>query len=304
MAAVAFTEGNSLITAVVADIKAAILTSADWSNPTGQRVLCTTTRGADMCVDLADAAATALNLQFGVYRTSALADKIVRYISWRGSGGATSNTVHWTVSAGKEHLYIDVEGPRPGETNAVDASRGSFKQAFFLGDVVPYITGDSVPTVVCVGQLNIGTNTLLEQIVHVGRNQANTRSWVQAKLASVCPPIAGNVDPSVQLSTLTRLASDGNTYMFPYVIFEEIAGLRGRIAKCFFNGFNFNSGYTGSYDPTVRLFSKVTFNSETYILLTAQKTVSSTTAVMPYGAVSNSLATDWCNAPLISIPCA
>src|ERR1044072_911621 len=83
----------------VAAIKSAILASTDWSNPAGDRVTCTTTRGAAMVVGLAGAVATPAKLQFGVYRTTGLADKIVRYMVWRASGGATTDTLHCTVSA-------------------------------------------------------------------------------------------------------------------------------------------------------------------------------------------------------------
>src|SRR4051812_49534066 len=90
-------------TTAVAAIKAAILASTDWSNPAGDRVVCTTTRGASMVVDLADAAATSFKLQFGIYRTTGLADKIIRYLLWASSGGTTSDPLHCVVSAGKEH---------------------------------------------------------------------------------------------------------------------------------------------------------------------------------------------------------
>jgi hypothetical protein len=112
--AVTFAQFDTTPAGAVAAIKAAILASTDWSNPAGDRVICTTTRGAAMVVDLADAAASVATLQFGVYRTTGLADKIIRYLRWRVSGGATSDPLHCAVSAGKDHLFITVEGPRAG----------------------------------------------------------------------------------------------------------------------------------------------------------------------------------------------
>jgi hypothetical protein len=251
-----------------------------------------------MCVDLADAAATALKLQFGVYRTSALADKVTRYIYWRTSGGATSDIVHWTVSAGKEHLYIDIESPRPGEINSV-ATVSSYIQAFFLGDVIPYHTADSIPTVVCIGNYvgasGLGTTNML---AHVGRNQANNASWVTARLASLHPPTCKS---AALISAVQKSSSDSKTYIFPYLIFEEVAGLRGRVAKCFFTGFNFTTGAQQFNDQILPAMTKLTYGGETYILLAPMKAVQSTSYAMPWGTGPTSGVVPT-NSPVIAIP--
>jgi hypothetical protein len=299
--ATAFTTGASVITSLVADLKAAVLSCTDYANPAGQRVVATTTRGADIVVDLADAAAAAGKLTLGVYRTSALADKLTRYLYWRPSGGATSDTVHWAVSAGKEHLYFHVEGPQAGETNAADATDGSAKQAFFIGDIAPYFAADTVPAVCVVADPSA---VVADGYIacHVSRNQANNASWVAARLATLAPtPLisaaAAGVTP---ITAVQRAASDGSAYLAPWVVYEDIAGLRGRIAKVFYAGAN-RQGSGGGTDPIASTFSRYTYGSDTYILLAPMRTVaaSSRFAYSPWGATYYAFVTD---SPLLAVP--
>jgi hypothetical protein len=257
----------------VAAIKAAILASTDWSNPAGDRVVCTTTRGASMVVDLADAAAIATRLQFGVYRTTGLADKIIRYLQWRGSGGATSDPLHCVVSAGKEHLYIAVEGPRAGEVNPETAA-GSYKPILFLCDLVPYFASDTVPAVVCGGSTNAGipisTTSLL---VHVSRNAANTAPWVSGVLESL-----GGVVRSVMQTATYRFGgqpqSPAGQVVRPYIVFEDVAGMRGRLSSFYFLGWAL-MGTMGSDTPP-QIFSRFTLGSASYIALTSGRSPSGT----------------------------
>jgi hypothetical protein len=290
---------------VVADIKTNILLSSDWSNPAGQRVLCTTTRGADMCVDLADSAATATGMTLAAYRTSGLADKTNRYIAWRGSGGATSDTVHVMLSVGKEHLFIAVEGPRAGETNAVSATNGSCRQPFFIGDIVPYFAADTVATVLLIGQTVSATSIYGTGKCHVGRNQANSSSWVQAKLATLCFPACDLTSSTVSWLSANHLASDGNTYLWPYVVIEDTAGMRGRVSKCFFLGGNGGIAGSDGFDNFTPTFAKYTIGSETFIAIPPQRggaLITPNVTRTAFGSSNNSTAADM--GPLIAVPSA
>jgi hypothetical protein len=255
---------------LVADLKAKILLSTDWANITGNIVKATTTRGAQMVVDLADSAATSVRAQLGVYRThdgTTGVDKVVRYISWRNAGGATSDNLHVRVSAGKEHLYIDIEGPRGGEANAVDSFNGSVRQVLFVGDIVPYFGGDTIPAVAMYAATSAGN--FLGMAWHVSRNQANNASWVVASAASLQVPTADSHNTGYAVNSLQPIAAgDGKTYMWPYVIVEQTDGIRGRLQKAFFCGFNTQAAGESTV-PTV--YSKRSYGGETYILLNPSK---------------------------------
>ncbi len=266
----------------------------------------TTTRGAQMVIDLADAAASATTLKFGIYRThdgTTAVDKVNRYINTRTSGGATSDTWHTRVSAGKEHLYLDVEGPRAGEINPVDTTAGSMRQALFLGDVVPYHSSDTIATVILLGN-TLSAGAFTDVTVNVGRNQGNTSSWVTAQLASLHPPASfangiAATSPNPPGGVQRLAAGDSKTYMFPYVIFEATDGLRGRISKAFFTGFNdTGSGSTGDLLPS--LYSRLTYGSDTFILLNPDKWATSVVN-SPFGRHTSNAAL-YADSAVIAIP--
>jgi hypothetical protein len=279
----------------VAAIKAAILTSSDWSNPAGDRVVCTTTRGAAMVVDLADAAATAVRLQFGVYRTTGLADKIVRYAQWRASGGATSDPLHVVVSAGKEHLFITVEGPRAGEANPVDTSNGSYRPLFFLCDLVPYFAADAVPAVVCGGSSVASVPTSATGLtVHTSRNAVNSGSWVAGILETLQPP-AGNSSARQRYSG-NSLSASGVLTARPYLVFEDVAGQRGRLATFFALGWNVGAN---AADFPAQTYQRIGIGSATYIGLTVTRSPASA-AISPFAETGSGDGPG--NSPVIAVP--
>lgn len=260
---------------MVADIKAAILTSDAWSNPAGSRVVATTTRGADMVVDLADAAASNQRMQMGVYRTSGLSDKVTRYLQWRDTGGSTSDPIHLVVSAGKEHLYLQVTAPYTGEANA-SSNRGSF----FISDLVPYFSTDSVAAVVCGGQAS-DSLTNNHYLCHVSRNAANNASWVTAYLGALgFQGINSPVNHQMP-------AADGDVYLSPYVVVETLAGLRGRLAEFFW------AGWTDVALAGPGQLSKVTVGGNTYIV---QKAFNGGQLHSAFGNANSS------NVPMVAVP--
>jgi hypothetical protein len=296
--ATTFSTFDTTPTGAVAAIKAAILASSDWANPTGQRVVCTTTRGADMVVDLADAAATSAALQVGVYRTAALADKLVRYLQWRGSGsGATTDPLHCTVSAGKEHLFILIEGPRVGEANPI--LNGSYRALLFLCDLVPYFASDTAPMVVCGGNSsNTTPNSTSAFFVHVSRNAANNSSWVQATLETLSPP-RGILSTNGVRANGQSLTAAGIYIARPWVVFEDVAGMRGRLAPFYYLGFNFT---IISGDLPVPALLKLTIGAVNYITVaTNQSPLASQTSASPFGWTYSN--TDGAYAsPIVAVP--
>lgn len=211
-----------------------------------------------MVVDLADAAAATTRLQFGVYRTAALADKVIRYLNWRSgtSGAALTDPIHILVSASKEHLFIGLEGPRSGEPGYDIGERASF----YLGDITPYFAGDTVPAVVCA--CDATTSIQNTYFAVVSRNAANNSSWVSAMLAAPAYPVSGGGE-SIGYG-IPRLAAGNSTmYVWPYLVAESAAGLRGRVTDVFYSGFVGNGNYPVSTQERVAIGSK-TYISVTY----------------------------------------
>lgn len=263
------------------DLRTAILNSADWSQPNAaglpNLVKATTTGGAQMVVQLDDAAVTSKQMQLGVYRQhdgTTGVDKIVRYLVWRNSvTGTTTDPLHVTVSAGKDHLYFSVEGPYSGEANPESITVGSMRGAFFLGAISPYFAADTVPAVCCVGvEVSSSTTSLLAS---VSRNQANNASWVPARLLSLQVPSGSvtNNSSDSRVNAVQRSASDGATYLWPYVVVENVAGLRGRLTKCHFAGFNID-GVDSVADPVPAVFSRLSYGGDTYTLVAPTKPAS------------------------------
>jgi len=250
-----------------------------------------------MVVDLADAAATATKLQFGVYRTAALADKIIRYLQWRSTGGATTDTLHCIVSAGKEHLFITVEGPRAGEVNPFDANYGSHRPAFFLCDLLPYFTADTVPAVVCGGPTNAGVPSSASAVtVHVSRNAANAASWVPALLETLQ---AGRGAPSQTPARYGGQSLSASALVVrPYVVFEDAAGMRGRLSSIFNMGWN---AAAGSGDVAAQTFSRITVGSATYVGLVVNKRIASTVTQSPFAETGPNTDAEF-TSPVIAVP--
>lgn len=201
----------------------------------GSFVKATTTRGAQMVVDLAGTTPDTLKVQPIVYVThdgTTAGNSIQRYVIFKRFTGSAATILHCRVSAGKEWLYLDVEGPRGGETNA-DATAGSYRSPLYLGDVVPYDAGDTTPAVVLVGGSTTGVPETTVT-VRVSRNRDGTGTWVPARLHTLVP---ATVNVQVTNAAWQPLARNGDYVQAPFVVFEMTDGLRGRLANAFFGGF-------------------------------------------------------------------
>lgn len=267
--ATTFASGDCTVTGLIAALKEAIDVSSDWSIPAADRVTCTTTRGEIMHLNFSAAAAAGLTVV--VSRNADIAvDYTTRYLQWRDSGGATSDTVHWVISAGKEHLFISIEGPRAGETNAVSTTMGTYRAIFWIGDLVPYHASDSIPATVLVAATATGKPDFIA--TSVSRNQANSSSWVSARLLTLTQPRVGSSSGDLGWSSVPlRATGDSKTYMWPYVVVEETDGPRGRVAKVFHLGACIQGDFS---DIPPSLFSRYVYGSDTYITLPTTRSVS------------------------------
>jgi len=212
----------------------------------GTFVKATTTRGAQMVLDLEDATITAQRMQIGIYRThdgTTGVDKVTRNLYWKTATGATSDILHARGTAGKEHIYLEVEGPRLTETNAESTIYGSYRQYLALNDISPYYstTYDNTPAVLLVGNTAAAANVSaqtnltgpLARNVVVSRDAPGSNSWVQAHLRTLTPHAGDAANPITR--TFQPLNLDGSILMLPFWVFEDAKGLRGSLTR-FYTG--------------------------------------------------------------------
>lgn len=258
----------------------------------GNEVLkATTTRGADMIIDLMDAHVvlpTTYGLNMAAYTAhtgnpnGGGSNRAPRNICWRYGSPTASNVIHCIVSVSKEHLFISLEGPRYGETNPSDSGGGSVRQYLFINDLVPYFDDDEEPCVVLGAPLNLLVSST-DLFCHQSINQAGTNHWEQTKLGTLTFP-NNRISYSAHLERMA--AGDGNWYLFPYVAFGDYTGIRGRLANIWFAGF-INPEYNDPVVPSPPAFSKITYGGDTYKLLPLNKGVGGSRVWGPLGAVDN-----------------
>lgn len=234
----------------------------------GTYVKATTTRGAQMVIDLLDGTLTSNKIQVGVYRThdgTTAVDKVVRYVTFNSVTPATTTVVHVVVSAGKEHVYFSLEGPRVGETGVENASWGGTRQAFSLCDLVPYHAGDTVPVVVLAAH-STQSNADVTPWLNVSRNQGDTSSWVRGYALTLgCAPNRLSFAPNVMFTPQPVAKGDGKYYVWPFVVVEVEDGLRGRLAKLFYAGANVDNN---NVDDVHGIHGqKITYSSAGYTTL-------------------------------------
>lgn len=275
----------------------------------GSIVKATTTRGAQMVLDLSDAAATTLQLTFAMYRThngTTGVDKINRYMS-NMSLTATTNTVRARVSASKEHLYIEFEGPRNGEAG-YDVNYGNARRFMFMGDIVPYFVGDTIPAVVVIAADSSNSSSSGRKAV-VSRNQGDQDSWVPATLLTLCVPSVplstNDVDGLYHNSWQQFSKGDGKVYLSPWVVAEDKDGMRGRIGQMFFTGWNWvNTVSPDGWSPIGFQFSegaRVSYGGTTYIVQKPISTnVTTNAGALALGALQAYRTNDF--SPLIAVP--
>jgi len=78
----------------------------------------------------------------------------------------------------------------------------------------------------------------------------------------------------------------GNLLVRPYLVFEDTAGLRGRLASYLLMGWNV-ANTAGLPDSSIQTFSRITVGSVTYIGLTINIDFTND-SVSPFGVTGNS----------------
>jgi len=297
---------------LVADLKAKILTSSDYSNPTANIVKATTPLGAVIAMDLNTVAPSTTTFQPTVYRNwtggagtgvDPLSGRLIMYK--RNATGSTSNILHVRVAAGSTLLYIDIEGPRQYEANADSGNYGSIRQCVCLSEMTPYFSGaiDPVPAVVLGGSTSYQgvVNSSASQpatVVNVSRDAGNQTSWVQGHLGALTFPSMINSYNWHNPST----ALDGSDYLSPYVVFEDVAGMRGRLTDVFFAGWY--SNVVNNSSDTVRGFTQgdtVSYGGKSYKILAPYKSESSTYQGGSFGVTIGNNGSTYMSSPLIAV---
>lgn len=211
---------------------------------------------------------------------------------FRNAVGAATMPIHVTLSAGKNHLFFSLEGPRATEANPTSTTYGSMRNYFAVSELTPYHVEDEVPAVVAIGNqtqsatpsVNTGSH-----LVGISRDTANAASWTSGRLASLDWPTVQTTD----VVTMPRNCTiDGSTYLFPFVVFSEAEGIRGRLGYFFYTGTTAPTALTDLPEP---VGSKVTYDGVIYRLTAVNKGDGGTVAWGPFGSVANS------NPPLRSV---
>lgn len=297
---------------LLVDLRTAILTSTDWSQPNvgsnPNLLKATTTRGAQMVIDINSLAPTNQRMVIGCYTshdgTTGL-DKTERYLWYKqnATGTFSALTFRVIVSASKEHVFFAVEGPRGGEGSADHATFGSMKNYFFMCDVVPYFTVEDTTPSVCIGSINQqGYAGMVDQsyMVYVSKSAQGTAAWNQGKLLTLQPATSDSIGTTF-VPNMHGL--DGSAYLSPYVVAEDDAGLRGRLNNIFFCGFNWSTYQDASI---MQAGSTVEYGLKTYKIIGVNKGNGNNQwdAFGPLGAVVNRASGSIYRSPLVAVPMA
>jgi hypothetical protein len=292
-------ENSYLITAVAGNV---VTVSGIWGFifPSGNTfktrntvLKSTSDRGADLIVDL-EGGATSQNLNsinLSVYRQytgtapGGQTDAKSYWLTYKVSSGIAAMPIHVTLSVGKNHLFVSVEGPRANETSTQNTTYGSVKNYFAICDLIPYHAADTVPAAIGIGVSSSSPPAVTNNAhqVHISRDAANTVSWAPGRLGTLDWPTLGTTD----VVTLNRTCTiDGKTYLFPYVVASETEGLRGRLSAFFYCG---TTAPTTVTDFPESVGSKVTYDGIVYKLLAVNKGDNANVAWGPFGTSANSV---------------
>lgn len=279
-------------------------TNVYWGNEVFKA---TTTRGADMIFDLNDTTYPSLfNLNMAVWSAhdgTTGTNRSPRYLYWRANatGAAITNPLHCVVSAGKEHIYISVEGGRGGEAGAVSAQYGSYRSYFFMSDMVPYHPEDTVPVAYAGGSIVAGMGSSIANNSHLGQlteNLVGTAVWNPCKLGTVDFPGWNN---AISVGLNRQSVADGNFYLFPYLCVSDTDGVRGRLSSFFFAGFTTANAQDLVGVPPVG--AKIIHNGQTYKLLAVDKGAASANNWGQFGTNDNTAAGTFNNSVVVAVPC-
>jgi hypothetical protein len=253
----------------------------------------TTSAGAPMVIDLAGnltgVAGQANVFALLTYRQwtgntpGGHTDLNTSYATYKSGAQLTTQPVHVTVSAGKNHVFIAIEGPRAHEAGATSTLYGSLKNYVFVAGVTPYHASDAIPCVVTGSQVTWVAASSVASNAHqvaISRDSTNSNSWTAGRLASLTMP---TMYTSTDVISVNRVCTiDGKTYLLPYVLFSETEGIRGRLTSLFYANTNAPSPVGDYPDPTN---GQVELNGVIYKLVPVSKSDGANQAWGPFGIV-------------------
>lgn len=309
-----YSEFDTTSANLLADIRNVLLTCASVSRPNaaGKPDLykITTTRGADIIFDLADAANDHNKLSAAAWRShdgTTGAGKLAKYLWWRASGGGSTNSLHVVVSVSKEHIFISIEGPRIGEVNPMNANIGSHKAVFAMCDLIPYHEEDLVPVVVCIapGQnaSPFGGASTGSFYAHASKNHDGSISWDIGILTSMQFPMGGMSSPIASMLHPQRFSRwDNKYYLDPYRWNSNTDGPRGRLLAFHYAGMNvLNEPGFDAVGP-VPTGAKTTIDGQLYRVIQVYKTGDNQVPIAGWGQC-NPTTSQPNVSHLIGIPC-
>lgn len=283
-------------------------TSIYWGNEVYKT---TTVRGSNMIVDLTYDNPNLARLAMATYggwtaptgTTAGVSSLGVapKFIYMRAQAGALANPVHVIISSSKDHLYINVEGPRGSESGTNNGAYGSTREYFFIADLVPYSTSDTTPVVVSGGRIQDTPNSdwsYGSHICTVSQSLNGLQYWVQAKLVSL-QFLAGNYGNTIGVQRYTT--ADDEFYLAPLVVAADDCGFRGRLNNLYIAGFNFADNADGVY-PMVG--ARVTYDGIEYELQSVNKgdALGNWNTWGSFGAVTNSSSSTYWRSVVAAIP--
>lgn len=273
----------------------------------------TTTRGAQMVIDLNDAALslTGALVSCAVYQSHDGTNagtpsangvgRSQRFLYWRTGAGTATQTLHVVLSVGKEHFFLSIEGPRGSEIGAVNGQYGSLKNYVFLCDLVPYDVGDTTPVVFSGGNATNDVNGSFTNFSHIGyvsKSLSGTANWAPARLATLDFPKGGWGDT---LNVQRQRQTDNKFMLSPYVVFLDDTGMRGRLSSFFFAGFNWPDN---NYEvPPPPVGTKVQYQGDWYKLITVSKSEAARNCWAQFGAVVQSNGSLYARSVVVAVPC-
>lgn len=266
----------------------------------------TTTRGAEMVIDLNEVhlSAVGIGLSAALYQShdgTTGVGKSLRYLYWRPSAPGAATPLHVILSLGKEHFFLSIEGPRPNESGAVSTTYGSLRNYIFMSDLVPYDAGDTNPVVIAGGQPTANadaSSVALSYLGHASESLDGAALWVPTKLLTLDLPRGGGAEvPNVQ----RQRSIDGKFIFGPYVAFQDDTGMRGRLSSFFFAGI---SQPDSAFDvPPPPIGTKQEYQGEWYKLLAVNKTDASRNAWNQFGLTSNGGTGTYLRSAVVAVPC-
>lgn len=226
-------------TELVAEIDAALVTANGWTK-VGSTYTSPTVDGRTLSFTMTD---TALYTQF-VLPTKNGANKTLYMYHGTASNVAQCDL---TIHAGPDFFYINTKGPNPGQSNAWNATYGSPRTYFGLFPLVAYHPADTAKSYVAVGSVTSGSAPTGDRDVFVDIG-LNGVGWQPARLGTIRPAIQDDVGSGDSFQTRRAL---GVTPLWPFLVVENQAGLRGRLNYCYFA----SEGYAQTGDNTEGLFT-------------------------------------------------